>query len=238
MASSSPRRIQFFKEIALPITVQLPPESAEPLPECGEAGSAFAMRAAIDKAASLFPLLQGEQSGTSFLFGSSPSCEQHPPLAQSALQFLATSAGITQYLVRGISDAMQWVSHSVIAADTVVVHNNQLLGKPQSHDHAFTMLRGLAGNTHEVVTGCCIITPAACVAFTCSTQVTMWNCSDATLHKYIATGEPADKAGAYAIQGVGAFLVQSIHGSWSNVVGLPFAEVLQLLLTLGCVTPQ
>ncbi len=122
----------------------------------------------------------------------------------------------------------------VIAADTIVVLEDAIMGKPKSHDHALEMLRKLQGNTHLVVTGTCIMSaqPEREKSFACRTTVEMVRTSDRILEEYVKTGEPADKAGAYAIQGLGAFLVSSVSGSFTNVVGLPLAHVWKALLDM------
>ncbi|MEG6506432.1 Maf family nucleotide pyrophosphatase [Nitratidesulfovibrio sp. 1201_IL3209] len=126
----------------------------------------------------------------------------------------------------------------VIAADTVVALHGEIMGKPVDRADALRMLARLAGHTHEVVSACCVALPdGARETFHAATRVTMWNAPPAALAAYAATGEPDDKAGAYGIQGVGAFLVESIDGSWSNVVGLPVAELVRLLLRHGVIEP-
>ncbi len=140
----------------------------------------------------------------------------------------------------------------VLAADTVVVldeddiHEDEspvscesILGKPADESEAMMMLARLAGNTHRVVTGCCLVMPGREPAeFFAQTEVEMDPQPLAALMAYVATGEPMGKAGAYAIQGRGAFLVRGVSGSYTNVVGLPLAMVLDRLQALGAVTPR
>jgi septum formation protein len=124
----------------------------------------------------------------------------------------------------------------VIAADTVVVLDNVILGKPRDAMHALAMLRSLAGRTHQVITGCALAMPSsAFLSFFVQSSVTFWKCPDDALAAYAACGEPLDKAGGYAVQGKGAFLVERVEGSWSNVVGLPLSEVFRLLLALEAI---
>lgn len=126
---------------------------------------------------------------------------------------------------------------TVVAADTVVALHGEIMGKPASNNDALSMLRRLAGETHSVATGCCIVLPSGQrLTFHALTAVTMWDCPDDALQAYVRTGEPADKAGAYGIQGIGAFLVRQIEGSWTNVVGLPVAELVSLLLQHGIIS--
>jgi len=114
----------------------------------------------------------------------------------------------------------------VLAADTVVAYNGQILGKPKGEADAFKMLKLLSGKAHQVFTGVTIVDEAGeSNSFFESTDVLMYENSDELLKKYIATGEPMDKAGAYGIQGKGAVLVKEIKGDYNNVVGLPLSRV-------------
>lgn len=122
----------------------------------------------------------------------------------------------------------------VLAADTIVVLDGDILGKPSSEEHALAMLTRLAGNTHTVVTACCLHpADAEPLCFADSARVTFASWPEALLRSYVATGEPLDKAGAYGIQGKGAFLAERIEGSWSTVVGLPMSRTMSALLALG-----
>lgn len=126
----------------------------------------------------------------------------------------------------------------VIGADTVVAVGGAILGKPVDEADARRMLGLLAGREHLVATGCALVPPDGPPrAFAVSTRVTMIDPGPAALAAYAASGEPLDKAGAYAIQGQGAFLVRSVNGSYTNVVGLPLAEVLEALLESGALEP-
>ena len=119
----------------------------------------------------------------------------------------------------------------VLGADTIVVLEDSVLGKPADRQEAFTMLRRLAGHTHRVLTAVAVVETdrleprALCVEST----VVMRPASDAELRAYVATGESLDKAGAYAAQGEGRRFVERIDGSESNVIGLPIEETLALL---------
>ena len=125
----------------------------------------------------------------------------------------------------------------VIGADTIVVINGDILGKPDSMAAARRMLQQLSGQTHAVITGFAIYCEAAGhhYAETTTTAVTFKTLSAAEIEWYVQTREPFDKAGAYAIQGIGTFLVRSIHGSYTNVVGLPVCEVIEHLIEQGVV---
>jgi len=131
----------------------------------------------------------------------------------------------------------------VLGADTVVVQDDRILGKPENPSESQRVLELLSGKTHAVITGCCLrqIPDGLEQTFHVRTDVRMAHTSPAFLRSYIATGEGTDKAGGYAIQGVGAFLVEAIHGSYTNVVGLPLTEVCRSLLELGairCAEPE
>lgn len=125
----------------------------------------------------------------------------------------------------------------IIAADTIVVLRSAILGKPRDPDHALSMLRRLAGKTHTVITGCALLSTETSRSFAVRSRVSMWRCPESLLQAYARSGEPSDKAGAYAVQGMGACLVQGITGSWSNVVGLPVAELVQALLEMNAIAP-
>ena len=119
---------------------------------------------------------------------------------------------------------------AVLAADTTVVCETQILGKPADRAEGLAMLGLLAGRWHEVFTGVVVATPGGALhAATVCTRVCFRALSDAEIAAYWASGEPADKAGGYGIQGLGGALVERIDGSYSNVVGLPLAETLALL---------
>jgi septum formation protein len=123
----------------------------------------------------------------------------------------------------------------VLGADTVVIIDEKRLGKPGGKDKAFQMLSLLSGRKHTVITGFCIIEPSGRVvhAEAVSTKVLIKELSKHEIENYVKTGEPFDKAGSYAIQGLGCFMVKSISGSYTNVVGLPVAEVIKALIATG-----
>lgn len=119
----------------------------------------------------------------------------------------------------------------IISADTIVILENKILGKPINEKQAFYMLRALSGKEHEVITGFSIIeanTNLKVVDFE-STLVKFRKISDNKIKRYIKTKEPMDKAGAYAIQGYGQVLIESLNGCYSNVVGLPLGKLDYLL---------
>ncbi len=124
-----------------------------------------------------------------------------------------------------------------LGSDTIVLCDENVLGKPRDAKEAAAMLRGLSGRSHRVLSGYAVFDreSGASVAGAVTTTVRFKELTDAEIAGYIATGEPFDKAGAYAIQGIGAFMVLGIEGSYSNVVGLPLCEVVEVLERLGAV---
>ena len=124
-----------------------------------------------------------------------------------------------------------------IGSDTVVVRDEAILGKPRDAADATAMLTSLSGRSHEVLTGFAVHDREAktTVSEVVSTAVRFKELTAAEISGYIASEEPFDKAGAYAIQGIGAFMVQAINGSYTNVVGLPLCEVVDVLEHLGAV---
>ena len=119
----------------------------------------------------------------------------------------------------------------IIAADTVVYFDNRIMGKPKDEKDAFDMLTCLSGNMHEVCTGVCVmrISDGFSAAGCERTEVYFNELSPEKIQRYIDTGEPMDKAGAYGIQGVGALLVEKINGDYFNVVGLPLSKLSKIL---------
>lgn len=126
----------------------------------------------------------------------------------------------------------------VLGADTLVVVDGEALGKPADAADARRMLRRLRGREHVVVTGVAVVDTATGREATEAvvSRVRMADYSDAAIEAYVASGEPLDKAGAYAIQGQGGRLVERLEGSWSNVVGLPVEATRALLAAFGVVT--
>jgi septum formation protein len=197
LASDSPRRRAFLRDLNLPARLVSPRRGAEPVPLPDESPEHFVLRAASAKAASCLPLLSADAK---------------------ALRLPADSL--------------------IIAADTIVVFNGRILGKPADRAEALEFLRLLAGRSHEVLTACVLESQAKRESFLVRTRVALWSCPDALLVAYASGDEPLDKAGAYAVQGQGAFLVKSLQGSWSNVAGLPLAELVQALLRMGALAQE
>ena len=125
----------------------------------------------------------------------------------------------------------------VLGADTIVTIDQALLGKPRDLDEARQMLGRLSGNVHEIVTGVAVLAVERAASEVVTSRVLMRRVTEATIAWYLATGEPFDKAGAYAVQGLGGALVEWVEGSYTNVVGLPLTETLALLRRFDVLTP-
>lgn len=121
----------------------------------------------------------------------------------------------------------------VIAADTIVVCGGSLLGKPHSPQDAARMLRLLSGSTHQVMTGCTVLRGDRTESFTEVTQLHFRALTDQEIERYVATGEPMDKAGAYGIQGGAALFCTGITGDYYNVMGLPVCRLHEALKRLA-----
>jgi len=143
------------------------------------------------------------------------------------------------YVLRLAREKADWVQArhpgaTVLAADTSVVLDGKILGKPGTADEALAMLHALTGRSHRVLTAVAVAGAGARLVVA---GVTFAAAPEAALRWYVSTGEPMDKAGAYAVQGIGGFLVERIEGSHSAVVGLPLVETLALLGEAGYLLP-
>ena len=231
LASASPRRRQFLNEWGLPFRLALS-NTEEPRPEQGESPEAYTRRAAIAKARAVGDGLARQPAAKDGQNTGSPS-------------------------LRPV----------ILAADTVVAVDGDILGKPDSPAHAMRMLERLNGRGHEVISAVCLLLPAeaACapapassalptanalhnmqqsltdryciLTFSDTSRVFFHHWPKPVLQAYLDTGEPHDKAGAYAIQGQGAVLVERVEGSWSTVVGLPVTQLAQVMLDRGLMLP-
>ena len=152
---------------------------------------------------------------------------------------LANPADYVKTLAEAKADevARKYPDSWVIGADTIVTIGHAILGKPVDPREARQMLERLSGQSHLVYTGYAIIcrNKRTVVSDTIKTDVQFKDLTKNEIDWYIQTGEPFDKAGAYAIQGMGTFLVRRIHGSYTNVVGLPVCEVIETLIKIGVV---
>lgn len=224
LASASPRRRQFLNEWGIPFRLALT-NADEPRPEQGESPEAYTRRAAAAKA-------------------------------------LASG-----HAVRQQGAANHELQPVILAADTVVAVDGDILGKPENPAHALRMLERLNGRGHEVISAVCLLLPAdaaigsvpaaaasagtntgpnvdeCCIdsyrmlSFSDTSRVIFHHWPQPVLQAYLDTGEPHDKAGAYAIQGQGAVLVERVDGSWSTVVGLPVTQLAQVMLDRGLMLP-
>ena len=122
----------------------------------------------------------------------------------------------------------------VLGADTTVVVRGEALGKPTDPADAARMLRLLSGRSHDVLTGVCLSRQGRRLVHVEPTRVRMAQLGESEIAWYVSTGEPFDKAGGYAVQGLGSRFIEGIDGSYSNVVGLPISSVYELLKELGC----
>lgn len=126
---------------------------------------------------------------------------------------------------------MEWI----IAADTVVVHNNKILGKPKNEEEAKEVLKSLSSHSHEVYTGVAIVNKQKNIniTFTELTKVYFKNISDQEINWYVETKEPLDKAGSYGIQGKGSILIEKIEGDFYNVMGFPISKFYEEMKKIG-----
>lgn len=121
----------------------------------------------------------------------------------------------------------------VIAADTIVVCEGKVLGKPKSEENAYHMLSLLSGRDHQVMTGCTVLRGEKCETFTEVTDLHFRTLSEREIRAYIASGEPMDKAGAYGIQGGAALFCRRMEGDYYNVMGLPVCRLWQTLQSIA-----
>jgi len=139
---------------------------------------------------------------------------------------------------KGLDIANQFPNRWVIAADTIVYVDRSILGKPRDRKEAMEMLRKLSGKEHRVLTGFSVhhLEKGKGDQKAVQTVVKVKPLKPAEMEWYVRTGEPFDKAGGYAIQGIGSFMIESIHGSYTNVVGLPLCELVEMLNRLGAIS--
>ena len=140
-------------------------------------------------------------------------------------------AAYVERLARGKARAVARPGEVVVAADTTVVIDGRIIGKPAGQAEALDTLRTLSGRTHTVYTGVAVVSPAGTSGITVTSEVTFVKISEDVLDWYTGSAEPYDKAGGYGLQGAGAMLVADVHGSVSNVLGLPLAELHDLMVS-------
>ena len=156
----------------------------------------------------------------------------HAPLVEESRRTGETGVDYVDRMARAKAHAVN-TTCPVLAADTVVAIDGQLLGKPRDKAHFETMMRSLAGREHRVLTGLALRWREREDSRVVGATVSMRDISAVEMRAYWATGEPLDKAGGYGIQGIGGIFVRVVHGSYSAVVGLPLLETEQLLGTFG-----
>ena len=125
--------------------------------------------------------------------------------------------------------AKQYPNDIVIGADTSVICDNEILGKPKNRADAKRMLNMLSGNVHKVITGCAVVKNGVTESFSVTTEVEFFSLTQKEINDYLDTSEPYDKAGSYGIQQRGGLFVKAIKGDYFNVVGLPIAYLNKLL---------
>jgi septum formation protein len=145
-----------------------------------------------------------------------------------------TPRALAARLARAKAEAVRRPDAFVLGADTIVVLGDRILGKPEDAADAAEMLRALAGRTHAVMTSTCVLVPGgAAIERTCATEVDVLPLAERDVAAYVASGEWRGKAGGYAAQGIASAFVAAVRGSYTNVVGLPLAEVLADLRQAG-----
>jgi septum formation protein len=202
LASASPRRRKLLAQAGYSFEVHPADIPEDPLPN--EDPIAYVTRLAREKAQAVFAELSSQRSGAP-----GPS---HLGTGESTNPILPSTTPLV-----------------VLAADTTVTLDNHILGKPANPADAARMLRLLSGRTHHVITGIALVSATSTQVAAETTAVTFLPLTDDDIAAYIATGEPMDKAGAYAIQGRAARWIPRIEGDYFNVVGLPIALVSSLL---------
>ena len=155
------------------------------------------------------------------------------PSADETLLPGEAGAAAAERLARAKAEAVLPQDLPVLAADTLVLCDGAVLGKPATPADAARMLRSLSGRTHEVVTGMCLARGPTAHSGVETTAVTFAPMADAEIDWYVATGEPLDKAGAYHVDGRGALFISAVSGSPSNVAGLPVRLMLRLAREAG-----
>lgn len=163
--------------------------------------------------------------------------EIHPAVGEELAEPGLTPPELVQALAlhkaREVAQTFAQSGDVVIGADTIVVLDGQVLGKPHNETHALEMLTALAGREHHVYTGVAVLQDGRELVQAEDTAVWFRDASEAELNRYIGTGEPMDKAGAYGIQGRGGLLVSRIEGDYTNVVGLPIVRLASMLAQFG-----
>jgi septum formation protein len=225
LASASPRRRELLTQAGF--TFEVHPAHIPEDPKPNEDPIAYVTRLAREKAEAVFRDLISNASLNPVLKGHDFSRANSNPKEVRALAPGGSPSEVLTYTPASLPRASAPLQ--VVGADTTVTLDNQILGKPENEADAARMLRLLSGRTHRVITGVAVVTATHTEVAAEVTAVTFLTLSDEEIAAYIATGEPMDKAGAYAIQGRAARWVPRIVGDYFNVVGLPIALVATLL---------
>ncbi len=205
LASASPRRKELLERIGF--AVKTVPAEIEEIMEPEEDPTEFVKRMSRTKVLSVVNRLKGTMA---------------PPAETQGQQTVG-------------SKKREGPDRWVVGADTIVVVDGEIMGKPGSPDEAFDMLQKLSGRDHTVVTGFCIfdlLKNKEGIQAVVS-NVRFKRMSRREIEKYLSVGESTDKAGAYGIQGVGSYLIDSIVGSYTNVVGLPLCQLMEMFEEMG-----
>ncbi|MFY9854328.1 MAG: Maf family protein [Terracidiphilus sp.] len=229
LASSSPRRRELLTQAGFAFEVH--PAHIPEDPHPNENPIAYVTRLAREKAQAVYNEIMGAP-GPDFRTWESTKDRASEPGAPSISRSLRNGWESTNL------DPQSLV---VLGADTTVTLDNHILGKPEKPADAARMLRLLSGRTHRVITGVAVVTATHTEVASESTSVQFLALSDDEIDAYVATGEPMDKAGAYAIQGRAARWIPRIEGDYFNVVGLPISLVFSLLksiLPIASLPPQ
>ena len=163
-----------------------------------------------------------------------PGFEEKRGVGESPLDYVCRNGkSKARWVANSLGGAIKKEDHLIISADTIVLLDGLVLEKPGSCEEAKAMLSAMSGKTHTVVTALSILLSGPQgekgVTQSVETEVTFDHLTEQEIGWYVATGEPMDKAGAYAIQGIGSYMVKSINGSWTNVVGLPLSEFIEIV---------
>ncbi len=231
LASSSPRRRELLTQAGFPFrVVSLPVEEGR---HPGEDPILYTQRLARAKAEVVYlaEMHQTEKHSAENHDPKNHGLEKHGAEKQKAERFIPLYKPAPKPIAAAVAPAPPKAVEPllVLGADTVVVCDDHVLGKPADPQDAARMLKMLSGRTHRVITGVCLISAVGVDVASETTQVTMQTLSHYEIHEYIATGEPVDKAGAYAVQGRAGRWIPRIDGCYFNVVGLPLSLVGNLI---------
>jgi septum formation protein len=227
LASASPRRRELLTQGGFFFEVH--PAHIPEDPRSNEDPFAYVTRLAREKAQAVYNEIMGAPGPD---FGTWETTKPEPTLHSLKGTGFSPYIQPTQEPGALAPEGILCADLTVLGADTTVTLDNHILGKPENPADAARMLRLLSGRTHRVITGVAVVTAAHTEVASESTAVRFLTLSDEEIAAYIATGEPMDKAGAYAIQGRAARWIPRIEGDYFNVVGLPISLVSSLLESL------